>query len=236
MDSLKFDIVFIQHFPVLDYLVTHYDIEYQYMIISILSAFNTFETLSTCYKHADLISTVSKESSDNLKKYVNNIYIFENSASQSYFKDFSDMMHELRKVAIIANHVPEELKHLKVLMKNQDIFVETLGVGDDQKQVNSSLLSSYDLVIIIGRTVQQCFACGTPVYVYDYFGGTGYINEVNTQKAENFNFSGREFGKMTSDDLLKDILSGYEEDLENLNYLNYVAKERYCFETDFEKM
>lgn len=121
-------------------------------------------------------------------------------------------------------------------MKNQDIFVETLGVGDDQKQVNSSLLSSYDLVIIIGRTVQQCFACGTPVYVYDYFGGTGYINEVNTQKAENFNFSGREFGKMTSDDLLKDILSGYEEDLENLNYLNYVAKERYCFETDFEKM
>lgn len=236
LDTKKFDIVFIQHFPVFDYLVTHYDIEYKYLLVSILSAFNAFETLPTCYKHADLVSTVSKECADNLKKYVKNIYIFKNSANQTFFDKFSDKKNVLNKVAIISNHVPEELKQLKNMMENQGISVEVLGAGDDQKLVNSSLLISYDLVITIGRTVQQCFACGTPVYVYDYFGGPGYINEENIQKAEDFNFSGRGFDKKTSDDLLKDILNDYVDNLKNLKYLNSVAKERYCFETNFEEM
>lgn len=235
LDRTRFDLVFVQHFPVFDYLVTHYDIQYRTMIISVLSSFNAFETLPKCYGQANLISVVSKECEDIIKKYANNTYVFKNSANKSFFDEYIPRNFDLKNIAIISNHVPDDLMQVKINLSDK-YNVIVLGAGSEQRLVDAKLLTSFDLVITIGRTVQQCFASGTPVYVYDYFGGPGYITQDNIQLAEDHNFSGRGFGKKDVMDLQMDILNGYENNLKNVEWLNAVASERYNFDKNFVNM
>jgi hypothetical protein len=47
------------------------------------------------------------------------------------------------------------------------------------------------MVVTIGKTVQYGLACGVPVYVYDKFGGPGYLDRTNFAAAKRCNFSGR---------------------------------------------
>lgn len=235
LERNEFDIVFIQHFPVFDYIVTHYEIKYKYMIVSILSSFNMFETLPTCYKNADLISVVSEECEETIAPYTQKCFLFRNSADRTFFDMFErNKKEKLEHIAIISNHVPEELRQLPALLQNMSF--DFLGSGDNQELVTAELLARYDLVITIGRTVQQCFACGTPVYVYDYFGGPGYIESQNIQLAEKHNFSGRGFEKISADSLAELIVDGFDENLKRLNYLHGYASENFCFEKTFDQM
>ena len=112
------------------------------------------------------------------------------------------------KIAIISNHIPQELLELKEKMGGY-YQVDLIGLGYRTEQVNAEFLQQYDLVITIGRTVPRCLAMGVPVYVYDYLGGPGYLTEANFSLAERNNFSGRGFEKKTSDELLKEIKEGY---------------------------
>ena len=54
-----FDIVFAQHYPVLDYLCCKYDISYNNLIVSKLSVISDFEYLPVFTSYADLILCVS---------------------------------------------------------------------------------------------------------------------------------------------------------------------------------
>lgn len=235
LEKVDFDIVFIQHFPVFDYLATHYSITYKHMIVSILSSFNAFETLPACYKNADLISVVSEECAETITPYERNVFVFKNSADKTFFQKFkTNHKCELKSIAVISNHVPDEVKELPDFLP--EIKFSFLGCGDNQELVTADLLAEYDLVITIGRTVQQCFACGTPVYVYDYFGGPGYINENNIRTAEKHNFSGRGFEKKSAQCIVDDVIKKYTENLEHLQYLHDYASEYFCFEKTFDQM
>lgn len=185
--------MFIQHYPTLDYLKTHYHIQYKHLIISKLSSFNGFETLPNEYKTADLISVVSQECKESISNLTDNIYVFKNSVSDNFFSLPKRNTYTLKNIAIISNHVPEELYALKEQLNEYN--VQIIGAGNTPTLITPTILSNYDLVITIGRTVQQCFAAKVPVYVYDHFGGPGYITKENIQKAQDFNFSGRGFDK-----------------------------------------
>lgn len=235
LENTAFDIVFIQHFPVYDYLVTHYSITYKHMIVSILSSFNAFGTLPDCYKNADLVSVVSEECAETITPYVKDVFVFKNSADNTFFKKFEkNKKSECNKIAVISNHVPDELRELPGILSDKQFSF--LGSGDNQELVTAELLSRYDLVITIGRTAQQCFACGTPVYVYDYFGGPGYIDEQNIQLAEKHNFSGRGFEKRNAKEISKELLDKYYQNLNQLQYLHEYASEHFCFEKIFDQM
>lgn len=230
-----YDIVYIQHFPVFDYLCCHYDIQYKYLIISKLSSFNDIEALPACYDKADLISVVSLECAKTVKPFSNRIFLFNNSVESTYFECFKENKErKLKRIGIISNHIPNELYKLRSVMN--DIDFDLIGSGNSVKLVNLSLLQSYDLIITIGRTVQQCFASGVPVFVYDYFGGPGYINKENIVKAREYNFSGRGFLKMDCLCLKKSIMSGYDDNLNNLKYLHDYAKEHFSLDDTFNLM
>lgn len=230
-----FDIVFIQHFPVYDYLCAHYEIKYSHLIVSILSSFNEYETLPECYSRADLITAVSKECADIIRPYSEHIFLFQNSVENHFFESYSSgCVKELKKICIISNHVPEELYELKDIM--DEYTVSYIGIGNDIKLVTPEVLHEFDLVITIGRTVQQCFACGIPVFVYDYFGGAGYIDSSNIELAQKHNFSGRGFDKMTAIEIKERIVSGYLKNFENLNSLMLYAKENFNLDHIFNEM
>lgn len=230
-----FDILFIQHFPIFDYLCTHYSIYYKYIIISKLSSFNSFESLPKSFETADLISVVSKECANSISNFTNNYFIFKNSVSQEYFNFFTEnKTYDLKNIAVISNHVPDELYQLNNELHNYNI--DYLGVQNTPVLVTPNLLTNYDLVITIGRTVQQCFACGTPVYVYDHFGGPGYITKDNLNKSEDYNFSGRGFKKKSVNEIKKDILNNYINNLSNLAFFNQYALSNFSLENTFKSM
>ena len=54
------------------------------------------------------------------------------------------------------------------------------AIGSEKPAITSAeLLDHYDCVISIGKTVQYCLVQGIPVFLYDRFGGPGYLNESN---------------------------------------------------------
>lgn len=234
LDNTKFDILFIQHYPTLDYLKTHYHIQYKHLIISKLSSFNGFETLPDEYKTADLISVVSQECKKSISNLTDNIYVFKNSVSDNFFSLPKRNTYTLKNIAIISNHVPDELYALKEQLN--EYTVQIIGAGNTPTLVTPAILSNYDLVITIGRTVQQCFATRIPVYVYDHFGGPGYITKENIQKAQDFNFSGRGFNKKQTQEIFQDIINNYENNLSNLSYLNEYAQENFSLTKTFNSM
>lgn len=109
-----------------------------------------------------------------------------------------------------------------------------IGVQFVPRLISVELLSEFDLIITIGRTVQYCFAMGVPVYVYDYFGGPGYIDESNFELAEKCNFSGRGFGKKSVDDLISEIFNEYQNAVFRLEKLHSVAQQEYSYDKQFD--
>lgn len=52
---------------------------------------------------------------------------------------------------------------------------------------------------------------GVSVYIYDHFGGGGYLNSKNIELARSYTFSGRKFGKKSSKEIVDDIGPGYQK-------------------------
>jgi hypothetical protein len=120
--------------------------------------------------------------------------IYPNPAPTEFSKINHRKSERLRDVLVVSNHAPEEIHEAASILREQEINVDFLAerFGSDKPSVISpELLAQYDVVISIGKTVQDCLVAGIPVYVYDHFGGVGYLDEENFSSAEFYNFSGR---------------------------------------------
>lgn len=126
-----------------------------------------------------------------------------------------------RKIAIVSNHIPNELREASALLGESGAKVDLLGRGEGGRveRVTPAVIGSYDLIITIGKTVQYAIAAGVPVYCYDWFGGPGYLTEDNYDKAKYYNFSGRGFETKTAKDITHDIVVGYAQAVEGFRYL-----------------
>lgn len=186
-----------------------------------------------------MILCVSEECAKHLEKTIgkdSRIRIFENSVTKKYFDAYKlKKREEIKKIAIISNHIPEELIEFAEAV-NGKWSVDLIGIQYEPQRMNANNMAAYDLIITIGRTVQACFAMGTPVYVYDRFGGPGYINEENFELAKENNFSGRGFLKRSCKELLEDIREGYASNNLNLEKLHDKAVELFNHEQKFEEM
>ena len=99
---------------------------------------------------------------------------------------------QLRSIAVVSNHVPEEIAGLERLATDEGIAFRTFGrAGDDYLRITPETLTRFDAVISIGKTVQYCLAAGLPVFVYDHFGGPGWLTETNIHRAESRIYSGK---------------------------------------------
>lgn len=136
--------------------------------------------------------------------------IFPNPASAEFSSRSSNRREELGRCAVISNHVPQEVAEAVMLLEQAGIEVEIIGVTGRQVDVNSELLSSFDAVVTIGKTVQYCLVSATPVFVYDYFGGFGYLDDENFGTAAYANFSGRGGKKMSANEIAQKLVGGWQ--------------------------
>lgn len=135
---------------------------------------------------------------------------YRNPAPEEYLIKRENLPKIPRKVLVVSNFPCGELRDIKPLLNQQGIIIDYLGyLGDRYELISEKIISKYDLVITIGKTVQYCLVSGTPVYIYGSFGGPGYLNAKNFQKAMRKNFSGRGFRDKTPEEIVEEIVNNY---------------------------
>jgi hypothetical protein len=118
------------------------------------------------------------------------------------------------RVAVVSNHIaPELAAALAELQAAGGVDVDYFGVQRKSVIVDGNLLTKYDLIISIGRTVLLAAACGVPCVMADIYGSDGLLTADNLDLVRTVNFSGRlkklpitathlqgELSKLASDD------------------------------------
>lgn len=228
-----YTVLYAQHHLVSDYLWTNTDITFDKVIVSSLGPQSEHERLPLLAKDADLFVYVSEETRianapDNPETPV---FIFPNSVSDDFLKapkrPIEAFASKPTNIAVVSNHVVPELRALADEL-DRGRSISYFGMEDQSVEISPSFLQSFDLVITIGRTVIAAFASRTPVYLYDVFGGEGYIAPDSVDRFARYNFSGRPSGiRRTPRELLEDIDSRYANACLYLDALHeYTAQNR----------
>lgn len=135
--------------------------------------------------YADLIVCNSKETVEARGAGIS----FGNAAPDSFH--FEREQRDLKRVLFVSNNQPAEMVEAEQLLHGRGYETRFLGRGREFKLLEPSDLEWADCVVTIGKTVRYAIASNTPVFVYDRFGGDGYLNAENFALNEANNFSGR---------------------------------------------
>ncbi len=132
------------------------------------------------------------------------------------------------KVLVVSNHIPEEVLSAVDILRQNNFVVDIIGRGFKEIRVTPEIISEYDIVFTIGKTVQYSILLDRVVYCYDHFGGPGFLNKNNFDKAKFHNFSGRGFGKKQADEIVNDFLNfvyddsyHFDEEIKNEFIIDY---------------
>lgn len=193
------------------------------VIFYCLGHFTRLEEFPAYAKDASLLMCLSKEAKDHLHdlfddhpRSLKEIHVLPNLVPDSYFIDYHNKLKKINKIAIISNHPPEEITIASDLLKNENIIVDLYSTCNKKpKLVTKKILLGYDAIITIGRTVQCCMALKIPVYIYDHFGGPGWLNITNFEQCMNYNFSGRGFNIKKSPETISSEILEMSDNLQN---------------------
>ncbi|WP_421201714.1 hypothetical protein [Aeromonas enteropelogenes] len=140
------------------------------------------------------------------------IYIFHNACK--FQSEVFELKQTLNRVAIVSNHPPKELLELPSLESN--LHFDFYGSTANVEMLNDFMLAKYDVIITIGYTVVFAISAKVPVYIYDHFGGDGYLNSDNFVSNSYYNFSGRpNCNKKEAFTILQELKDGFNSTLKS---------------------
>lgn len=121
-----------------------------------------------------------------------NVSIYRNPAPAGFEDEAPVPAERLRRLLIVSNHAPPELVIAQSLLQAAAIEVIHLGVAGDRRhqRVTPEDIISADAVVSIGKTIPYALRARRPVYVYDHFGGPGWLLDDNFATVKSRNFSG----------------------------------------------
>ncbi len=157
------------------------------------------------------------------------IKVLRNIVPDAFFKTPKKTYStSVQRVAIVSNHVPEDVMEAVEILKQDGIEVVIFGEGHTYRKIDRTSLVDFDVVITIGKTAQYCIAQGVPLFLYDHFGGPGYLTVDSLEHHERFNFSGRsEPTRLPADKLVSRLLSHYGPAVKTAQALRHDAPQRY---------
>lgn len=164
-----------------------------------------------------------------------NIEVFPNPAPDEFLLPCQPK-GKLQKMLIVSNHPAPEMEKACQILVDNGIKVELIGKDGVAKLVDRKTLEHQDLVVTIGKTVQYCLCMGLPVYVYDKFGGPGYLTETNLEQAAYANFSGRGFSKKSPQKIADEITRLYDDALAFQTEHREIFIERYSLKNNLDKI
>ncbi len=179
-----------------------------------LSPYDLFAMPGAIAALSEKIVANSFETADHLKSFgisPEQISVFHNAAPQEFCVD-RPRREKLTSVLVVANHAPPEVAVAVGILEERGIEVLKIGFPQEQILVTPELLERFDAVITIGKTVQYALNSRMPVYLYDRFGGPGWLSLANADQAAYFNFSGRCCNiKLSGEQIADEIVSGYNK-------------------------
>jgi len=234
--NIEFDIVWAHHSFILSWLIFEKQLKAKKIIVSSLSARENFEVIPKYANDLTLVLANSQETKQQLEEEgIKEVYVLENYSFKNYFERNIEI-NELKNIAIISNHVPEELMKTKEMLETDGYKVQIYGFTGKRELITDTVLEQYDAIITIGKTVQYAMSLKIPVYVYDIFGGEGYLTLENLEKNRSRNFSGRGFEKKNSETIYNEITQNFKSSLSILEELKQYAQENFCFEDNIDKI
>lgn len=160
----------------------------------------------------------------------NRIKLFRNAAPPSFEPTNRKKSEVLSNLLIVSNHLPQEIQCAIEILQSQGVSVRWYGKEGHfaEHRITHQELEWADAVVSIGKTVSYAIRAEKRTYVYDIFGGPGWLNENNIHSASKFNFSGRCcYRKLSTKEIVKEITEGYPE---KSLVLTAQHLEEYCLE------
>lgn len=210
-----YDMLFVQHqvLGLFDYRPTAADRQASRIVLGRLARRGYLESGGWLHDRllADLVLANSELTAEHLVGvgHEGPIINFRNAAPTSFFRPFISKPQTPHRILVVTNHSDASLMDAIGLLR-QSISVRHIGrSGDEVTLITPEMISESDLVISIGKTVPYALAARVPVYVYDHFGGPGYLDAGNVETAARFNFSGKSARKLSGSEIAADVIDNY---------------------------
>ena len=146
---------------------------------------------------SDLILTNSPETREKLGSLgidLSKVETLGNPAPLEFF-NFPEDNKSNSYFLFVSNHPPVEIIEAMEILSRKEIQFIHLGMGSPwavSRRVTPRDIAGASVVISIGKTIQYSLAMNKRIFIYDYFGGDGFISSVEKFKENAFyNFSGR---------------------------------------------
>ena len=228
--KIEFEYIWAHHFFLLDWLIFEKNVRAKKILYSSLSGKEYFEAPPIYANELNLVLANSPETKQQLiLDGIKNIQLFENYSFEEYFKR-DIKVDNLKKIAIVSNHIPQELNQTVEILRQDGYCVDIYGIEGKQELITDKVLEKYDCIITIGKTVQYAMSLKIPVYIYDRFGGSGYLKMSNMEQNRAHNFSGRGYEKREAEELAKDIVEDFPNAIKELDEIKEFAFNNFCFE------
>lgn len=207
------DLIWVIHPTTYYFLFARLALQARLLVYSCLSHFEPMESPPLLVHPVDLFTVNSEEHlsffCEQYPDYAHQVVKLPNSAPATYFEHARPAQPQFKRIAVVSNHAPAELKEAGQALRTRGIALELIGIDGTLQRVVPELLAGFDAVISIGKTVQYSLAMALPVFCYDHFGGPGWITSANVAEAAAFNFSGRgSVGRCSAQELEAALLAG----------------------------
>ena len=140
---------------------------------------------------------------------------FDNPAPDAFADHSGGPVTALTRLLVVSNHAPKEVREATSLLEAAGVEVSYLGVDDRPVRITPEVLEGFDAVLTIGKTVQYALSMGIPVYLYDHFGGPGWLTTATIDAAAHDSFSGRKDRRqIMASEISEEVLGGFAGALE----------------------
>ncbi|WP_217527871.1 hypothetical protein [Vibrio cholerae] len=173
-----------------------------------------YEPVEFPFFQSDIIDKILANSEETKEEIVSQgidrtyVDVFPNSHNFNIDLIYKEKKNEIKRVIIVSNHIPQELRD--VIKLAPEIEFTIAGIDDKVKLIDAEFLSEFDAVISIGYTVVTAIQAKIPIYMYDHFGGEGWLTGAIFSRSSHYNFSGRPERKIKSaQDIISELKNGF---------------------------
>ena len=236
------DLVWGQHWPMLGAALRLAGVAPRLLVASTLSHYEPVEALLVAATSADCLVANSVENASAQARILTDttlsqLRVFPNSLDASWFSAPPSPPTVLQKVLIVSNHPPPEVVDMAEYLSRTGVEVDIIGMGHAIREVDADIVDAADAVVSIGHSVQKAMARCRPVFVYDRFGGPGWLTPEGVAESEEYNHSGRSSGGRRSADLLvAELRAGFGAAAKHAAELAGIAAARYRLEDNLASL
>jgi len=226
----RIDLLWGHHWPLVGAMLLCAPVSLRYLVLSSLSAYEPLELNAFFATAADLRVYNSRETLQHVAPACvvdAPDALLPNSLADAWFQAGTPPV-ALGRIAILSNHAPDELMQAADILRAQGVEVEPVGMSGKPRLMDPAAIDGFDAIVTIGHSVQKAMARRRPVFLYDRFGGAGWLSPGQLDDSEAVNHSGRDrLRRRPADDLASEIVSGFSNALAGVEHLYAEAARRY---------